>query len=186
MRRVSVPVWVIVLVVAILSAGCGATVVFAGYSGPSPSEARKTAVEERADTFNRAKSLIPDPGHQMTNFPIRRAVKEMTLREDMINHPWYVYITGDNGNPIGYYVAKWPPINSCDFLSSTQDVYNSDHGNLLMQSPSYDGVYYGQSSCDTLVIFDATTSAEIKVDKFHTYVSDVPLKLDVAQIKVTR
>lgn len=185
MRRVSIPVWLIVMIVAALFTLFGAAAAIS-YSGPSPSDARKTAVEDRADTFNRAKSMIPDPGKQMRNFPIRRALVEMTLREDKINHPWYVYITGDNGNTIGYYVAKWPPINSCDFLSSTEDIYNSDNGVVKMQSPSYDGVYYGQASCDTLVLFDSITNAEIKVDKFHTYVSDVPLKLDAARIKVTK
>lgn len=186
MRRVAVPIWLIVLVVAILSAGCGATAVLAGYNGPSPSEARKTAVEERADAFNRAKALWPDPGHLVKNFPQRKALVEFTTREDLINHPWFVYILGDNGNTIGYYVAKAAPENSCNFLSSTEDIYNSDKGTVKMQSPSYDGVYYGASQCDEWFFFDATTNALIKIRGVKFYVADQPLKIDAAAIKVQK
>jgi hypothetical protein len=183
MRRVSIPLWVLVLSASIGSALVGATIA-QSYNGPSPSNARKTAVENRADVFNRAVSLIPDPGKEMSNFPIRRAIKEMTLREDKVNHPWYIYTRGVNGNVIGYYVAKYPPVNACDFLSSTEDVYNSDHGNLKMQSPSYDGVYYGQSACDVWVIFDAATNAEIKIRGEYFDLADQPLRIVASPITV--
>jgi hypothetical protein len=180
-RSLKIPVWTIVLAAAILAAGCGAAAIRA-YSGPSPSDARKHAVENRADNFNRAASLVPDPHN--TNFPLRRALREFSDREDLLHHPWYVYLLGDNGNTIGYYVAKYPPENSCNFLSSTQDVYHDDHGNLPMQSPSYDGVYYGGSVCDEWFIFDAATNALVKFRGFHYYVADQPLRVDAKPIKV--
>jgi hypothetical protein len=183
MRRVSLPIWLVVLIAAVVAAGIGAAIA-QSYNGPSPSDARKAAVEARADAFNRAVQEYPDPGQLMHNFPIRHALRDMSLREDKINHPWYVYILGDNGNTIGYYVAKYPPINACDFLSSTEDVYGSDNGNLKMQSPSYDGVYYGQALCDVWVIFDAATNAEIKIGGLKFYTADAPLALQVQAIKV--
>lgn len=173
----------IITTLCVLSVAVGAAGAIA-YSGPSPSDARKHAVESRADNFNRAAALIPDPRN--TNFPIRRALRQMNDREDMLNHPWFVYLLGQNGNTIGYYVAKWPPINGCDFLSSTEDVWTNDKTALKMQSPSYDGVYYGGSLCNTWVIFDATTNAEIKIGGLQWYVSDQPLKLDAQAIKVKR
>lgn len=185
MRRVSIPLWAIVSMIVVLAA-ITVTSVAIGYSGPSPSDARKNAVESRADAFNRATKLYPDPGKNMTNFPLRKALVEFTQREDMTNHPWYVYILGDNGNTIGYYVAKAAPENSCNFLSSTEDVYGSSNGNLKMQSPSYDGVYYGGSACDEWFFFDATTNALIKIRGVKFYTADQPLKLDAAAIKVRK
>jgi hypothetical protein len=184
MRRVSVPVWAIVLAALVLGAGCGATTVLAGYTGPSPSDARKHAVESRADSFNRASALYPDP--KLSNYPQRKALREFTQREDLLNHPWFVYILGDNGNTIGYYVAKAAPENSCNFLSSTEDVWTSDKSALKMQSPSYDGVYYGASTCDEWFFFDSTTNALIKIRGVKFYVSDQPLKLQAEAIKVSR
>lgn len=179
MRRIGIPVWALVGVAVLIAAGSAIA-----YSGPSPSDARKNAVNNRADAFNRAVSLFPDPKTQ--NFPMRKALVEFTQREDLLNHPWYVYILGMNGNVIGYYVAKAAPENSCNFLSSTQDIYSNDHGLIPMQSPSYDGVYYGSSTCDEWFFFDAATNALIKIRGVNFYTADQPLKLDAQAIKVAK
>lgn len=171
MRRVA-----LIAIILLSVVGTGAAL---SYSGPSPSDARKHAVESRADAFNRAVSLYPDPKTQ--NFPLRKALVEFTQREDLLNHPWYVYILGMNGNTIGYYVAKAAPENSCNFLSSTEDVYNN---NVKMQSPSYDGVYYGGSLCDEWFFFDAATNALIKIRGVNFYTADQPLKIEAAPITV--
>jgi hypothetical protein len=148
----------------------------------SPSDNRKDAVESRNEAFNRAKSLYPDP--RTSNYPLRKALVEFTQRQDKIHHPWYIYILGDNGNTIGYYVGKTVPENACNFLSSTEDVYKSGDGNLKMQSPSYDGVYYGNAACDAWFFFDAATNALIQIRGVNFYTSDQPLRLDAKAIKV--
>lgn len=154
------------------------------YSGPSPSDARKQAVESRADAFNRAMRLYPDP--KTSNFPLRKALVEMTTRQDKIHHPWYIYILGQNGNAIGYYVGKTVPENACNFLSSTEDVYNnSDGGALKMQSPSYDGVYYGNAACDAWFFFDTATNALIQIRGVAFFSSDQPLKLESKPQKIS-
>lgn len=91
---------------------------------------------------------------------------------------------GDNGNTLGYYVAKAAPENACNFISSTEDIYNNDHGVVKMQSPSYDGVYYGQSQCDQWFFFDTATNALIQIRGVKFYVSDQPLKLNAQPIQV--
>lgn len=179
MRSVKIPVLPLIAVVAVII--IGSAYAASSYSGPSPSDARKTAVENRADNFNRAAALIPDPHN--TNFPKRRALSQMNNHEDKTG-PWYVYVDGDNGNTIGYYVAKYPPISSCDFLSSTEDVWTNDKTALKMQSPSYDGIYYGACDPSIWVIFDYSSGAEIKVIGFKGFVADKPLALNVQPIKI--
>lgn len=181
MRRLKLERNLLLCLLVFIIAGIG-TAAAIGYSGPSPSDARKHAVENRADNFNRATQKYPDPHN--SNFPLRKALIEMNNREDKIHHLWYVYILGDNGNAIGYYVAKSVPENSCNFLSSTEDVWTTDHAALKMQSPSYDGVYYGGAACDEWFFFDAATNAIIKIRGMHYYVADQPLKVDAQAIKV--
>ncbi len=65
---------------------------------------RQAAVNQRANVFAQAEKVAPAPNS--VNFPLRRALVEFTQREDLLNHPWYVYILADTGNVIGYYVAK--------------------------------------------------------------------------------
>lgn len=175
------------LVAGAICALIGVSAQFAGASlwgGNNPGNNRKAAVESRNSAFNHAVSLYPDPVN--SNFPMRKQLVEFDQREDKVNHPWYVYILGQNGNTIGYYVAKFAPENSCNFLSSTEDVYKDGNGNLKMQSPSYDGVYYGSSSCDEWFIFDYSTNALIKFRGMPFYTADAPLKIEASAIKVRR
>lgn len=180
MRKLSieraVSVSLLALVVVLLGAGVAMS---GGIGGLNPSNNRKQAVESRNDSFNAAKALYPDP--KLSNYPLRKTLIDMTQREDLLHHPWYVYVLGDNGNMLGYYVAKAVPINACDFLSSTEDVYN---GVVKMQSPSYDGIYYGNTDCNVWVFEDAATNAVIKLGGIKFYVADQPLKIEAAAIKV--
>jgi hypothetical protein len=180
MRKVTIPVWVIALVaVALISAACGAIAT----GGLNKADNRKDDVEHRNDAYNAAKAKYPDP--HPVNFPMRKQLVEFTNREDQLNHPWYVYILGDNGNTIGYYVAKFAPENSCNFLSSTEDIWTGDSGSSQkMQAPSYDGVYYGESSCDEWFIFDYSTNALVKFRGLKFYTADQPLKIEAEAIKV--
>lgn len=182
MRRLTVERIVLLTLLALLLAGMAAAYVSASGLDTSPSDNRKQAVESRNASFNRAKALYPDPVTQ--NFPARKALVQFTARTDLLNHPWYVYILGDNGNTIGYYVAKNAPENSCNFLSSTEDIYSNDQGVVKMQSPSYDGVYYGNSTCDEWFFFDAATNALVQIRGMRFYTSDQPLKLAAKPIEV--
>jgi len=174
--------WCLAGFVALLLALAGAAVVKSAAFDTSPSDNRKQAVQSRNSAFNRAKSLYPDP--YTRNFPMRKELVEFTQREDMLHHPWYVYILGLQGNVVGYYVAKFAPENSCNFLSSTQDIFETDHGTVPMQSPSYDGVYYGSSTCDEWFFFDESTNALIKIRGMNFYTSDQPLRLQAQPIRV--
>lgn len=133
------------------------------------------AERDRIETFERAEKVIPVPKNE--NFPLRSALAEFTRRQDLINHPWYVYVLGDNGNPIGYFTAKTYPQNACNFLSRTD-------GSL----PSLDGIYYGgggaSGACTAVFFFDNATNAMVVIDRLATFAVDIPLNLNVQPIKV--
>lgn len=150
-------------------------------------EQRRSAVDQRTGNFSRAEAIAPAPNS--TNFPLRKALVEFTKRQDLLNHPWYVYILGDNGNVIGYYVAQTKPVNSCNFLSSTEDVdWNEGAGGVVLTAPSLDGIFYGGSggaaSCDAWFFFDTTTDALVEIRGVKFFTADQPLRLDAKPIEV--
>jgi hypothetical protein len=149
------------------------------------SKQRNRAVNERIKTFSKAEKVAPTP--KLSNFPIRKALVKYTEREDMVNHPWYTYVLGDNGNVLGYYVSTTPPINACNFLSSTEILDRTSEGAAVLTAPSLDGIYYGgagaSGGCDVFFFFDRATDALIKIrGKFYT--ADRPLRVDAEPIKV--
>lgn len=147
---------------------------------------RKEAIHQRAEAFARATAAVPTP--HTSNFPLRKALAEFTKRQDELNHPWYIYVVADTGNVIGYYVGKTVPINACDFLSSTQQVLHDDNGNLILSSPSLDGIFYGgsgsSSGCDAWFFFDQTTNALIQIRGVNFFSADKPLALSAEPITV--
>lgn len=158
-----------------------------GDTGGKIDQQRKEAVSQRAEIFDRAVAVVPPP--KPVNFPLRRALAEFTKREDLLDHPWYVYILGDNGNTVGYYVSKHAPVNSCTFLSSTEQVWSGENGkSQVLTAPSLDGIYYGgsgaSSGCDEWFFFDYASDAMIKIRGMHFYVADQPLRLEAAPITV--
>lgn len=147
---------------------------------------RKAAVEDRAGGFSRAEAAVPI--RPSVNFPLRGALEEFNFRLDQENTLWYVYVLGFNGNMLGYYTATTRPINSCNFLSSTEQVRTSSNGNLVLTAPSLDGIFYGGSgasgACQSHFFFDAATGAMIEIGSLPFWVSDQPLLLEAEPILV--
>lgn len=149
---------------------------------------RKASVTARADSFARAQAIAPVP--KTSNFPLRKALVEFTARQDMVDHPWYVYVLAQTGNVIGYYVAKTVPVNACDFLSSTEVVDSSDSGKVVLTAPSLDGLYYGgagaSSGCDAWFFFDSATNALIQIRGVQFFSTDQPLRLEAKPITIAK
>lgn len=127
-------------------------------------EQRHDAIESRRDVFERAQSKWPAPTN-LSNFPQREALVEFTKRQDLVNHPWYIYLKNMLGEYTEYYVGKTYPISNCNFLSSTEDVDSSSNGKVVLTAPSYDGMFYGgagsSAACNSLFFFDYTTNAMV-------------------------
>lgn len=170
----------ILILTAVLT--MGASDCDGGDGGDKTENQRKAAVSTRAESFDRAEAKFPVK--QNTNFPKRGTLVEMAAREDLVNHPWYVYVLADTGNVIGYYVAETVPINACNYLSSSEERYWNDYGSWLMTAPSLDGMYYGQAECDVWVFKDANSDAIIKLGGIKFFVADQPLNVEAEAIRV--
>ena len=165
---------------ALVAAACG------NAGTPGGIVSRKEAISQRWHNFERAEALHPAPLQQ--NFPLRALLVEYTQRQDLINHPWYAYILGENGNAVYYFVSTTLPVNVCAFLSSTEDVKIDSYGNLVLTAPSLDGIYYGgagaSASCNGWIVKDAATNAMgiIYGDKILMF--DQPLILDTEPVRI--
>jgi hypothetical protein len=164
-----------------------AIVVFAGLfaacgTKTTSEKQREQAVNQRADTFGRALGQVPTPN--VTNFPRRKTLADAVVRQSLPNHPWYVYVLGQNGNIVNYFVAKSVPTNDCDYLSSTDNIQQVRGDNWDLPAPSLEGIYQSQTGCNTLTFFDLATDAEIQVSGLQTFVTDRPLKVDAEAVKV--
>jgi hypothetical protein len=170
--RVRVIITSLLLALAVMSlVACG------GEGTRSGDEQIEQAVNGRWKNFDRASQKYPDP--QLQNFPLRNVLLEMTLRQDMVNHPWYIYLFGQNGNMIGHYVGTTVPINACNFLSSSEDIYqDNEGGNMPVQAPSLDGMYYGTATCDAWVFIDAASNSLVQIRGMAFHASEAPMILD--------
>jgi hypothetical protein len=142
------------------------------------SEQIERAVSGRWKNMDRATKKYPDP--QLQNFPLREVLIEMTVRQDKVNHPWYIYLFGQNGNMIGHYVGTTVPVNACNFLSSSEDIHEdgNETGILTVQAPSLDGMYYGSSVCDSWVFIDAASGSMVQIRGMAFHASEAPMILD--------
>ena len=161
---------------AVLVAGCG------GKS--SAEQQREQAVNQRISGFAAAQAQVPTP--TIKNFPRRKTLADAVVRQSLPNHPWYVYVLGQNGNIVNYFVAKSVPVNDCDYLSSTDNIQTVKGDNWDLSSPSLEGIYQSQTGCNTLTFFDLATDAEVQVSSLQTFVTDRPLKVQAQPIKVTK
>lgn len=142
---------------------------------------REESVDLRAEGFARAETLIPVPRNE--NFPLRVVLAEYTVRQDLINHPWYTYILNDLGAVTHYFVSTAVPVNSCAFLGSTEDVLDQGTGSgIILTAPSLDGIYYGgsgaASACNGWIFIDAATGVLGMAFGMKIMTFDAPLILE--------
>ena len=147
---------------------------------------RREAIYAREQSFERAEAQIPAP--IPTNFLARKMLVKFVNRLDTPDLPFYIYVLGENGNVIGYYVSQAIPVNICAFITSTEKIYSSSSGNIKLTAPSYDGIYYGgagaSSGCDGWFIFDSATDALIIIYGRNLFVASQPLALEAKPITV--
>lgn len=171
------------ILTALVLVACGI-----GGGGPDSTQQRKKSNEFRTAAMNRAEGVAPLSGTKNVNFPLRKLLIEWNNRSDLVNHPWYVYIRGDQGNVIAYYVATTQPVSTCNFLSSTQDVDHDDNGNLILTAPSIDGMFYGGSGAEGgcgWVLKDYNSSAIVVLaGNTHFDALDKPLNIDAEAIRI--
>lgn len=173
MRRAVALIFILALTtLALVMSGCE--------SNNPQSEQRRSSIEDRAESFSRAEALLPIPRNE--NFPLRQVLVEYTVRQDLVNHPWYTYILNDLGAVTHYFVSTAVPVNSCAFLGSTEDIRDDKDGNLILTAPSLDGIYYGgsgaASACNGWIFVDAGTGVLGMAFGMKIMTFDAPLILE--------
>ena len=149
-------------------------------------DARDQSISFRDQNLALADAKFPLPILQ--NFPARGLLKEFTERQDLVNHPWFAYYMGENGNVVWYFVSETLPVNVCAFLSSTEDVRDDNDGNLILTAASLDGIFYGgagaSAACTSVIVKDAATGAIGTIPGDKLIVFDQPLLLEAEPIRL--
>lgn len=156
---------------------------------------RQNSVATRVTNFARAEQKYPQPIQE--NFPMREALLKYTQRQDLVNHPWYIYVSNEcfqcpGGITYQYYIGQTYPQSTCNFLGSTEDVKLWEKGETglaitKVQAPSLDGIYYGSGAttggCDYF-FFDVATDALMVIHHdWRWFTSDHVLLLEAKLVK---
>lgn len=145
--------------------------------------AREKNQSVQRSLMERATAAYPVP--TTTNFKAREAVVKQVERQDQAGMLFYVYILGQNGQQIGYYVANTRPIATCTLLTPPEErIGNSNGGYNVLKAPGLQGTYSPNPSCGSVFFFDAATDAYIEISGMSYFVSDQPLSVKSDPIKV--
>lgn len=131
----------------------------------------------------RATAAVPVP--QINNFLAREAVAKQVRRLDEKGKLFYVYILGQNGQQVGYYVSNTRPVSTCALLTPAQEVEHYNGATAVLGTPSLGGVYGFGGGCNSHFFFDAATDAYVEISGLPFFVADQPLAVDAAPIKVS-
>lgn len=134
------------------------------YSSNQGGSAQNKESIRQQDSYSRL--VAQDPAHEMTYSPTRKTINFWI---DTWNKPGklaYVYLQNANGQLIGYYVTVGPPVSMCTSLTPNYKMIDpggsSHNGNIPVNAPAVDGVYYSGGECNTYYAEDATTHAFIE------------------------
>ncbi len=148
-------------------------------------DSREQNMRAQQSLMSRATAAVPVP--QINNFLAREAVAKQVRRLDEKGKLFYVYILGQNGQQVGYYVSNTRPVSTCALLTPGQElVYSGNNGYTAMNSPSLGGVYGFGGGCNSHFFFDASTDAYVEISGLPFFVADQPLSVDAKPIKVSR
>lgn len=176
-----------------IRASMAASLVLLAGCDPSPQsaadQARQKNLEAQGDIISRATTSVPVP--RVNNFLARENLAEYMRRMDDPAKTWYIYVLGDNGAQLGYYVASTYPQSVCTFMTPPEDIREMRVGGgsgpnpvAVVTSPALDGIYYKGGGCETVFFFDAESSAMVMLTGMNIWASDIPLDLDAPRISV--
>lgn len=154
---------------------------------PSSEDSRRESVEFRAENFERATRRHPQPRQE--NFPMREALVKYTQRQDLLNHPWYIYVINEFQGSYQYFIGQTYPQSTCNFLGSTEEVKSRGDGTVVLTAPSLDGIFYGGGGskgggCDYFFFDMATDAMQVIHHDIRWFVSDRLLLLDARPVTV--
>lgn len=149
-------------------------------------DSREQNMRAQQSLMSRATAAVPVP--QINNFLAREAVAKQVRRLDEKGKLFYVYILGQNGQQVGYYVSNTRPVSTCALLTPSQEfvISGGGHHSAVLGTPSLGGVYGFGGGCNSHFFFDAATDAYVEISGLPFFVADQPLSVDADPIKVAR
>lgn len=119
--------------------------------------------ESQTQTSNYNRLVATDPAHTMQYSPTRNTINFwIDTWGRSPNAKSYVYIQDGNGKLTNHYVFVGLPVSYCAALTPTQHESYNDNGNVVLNNPSIDGVYYSGGQCNEYYGKDATTGAYVE------------------------
>lgn len=153
-------------------------------SGCVDDSSRAKNLKAQEGVMARATAVVPVPA--ISNFLAREAVAKQVKRLDEKGKLFYVYILGQNGQQVGYYVANTRPVTTCALLTPSQEIHSSSYGTAVVGTPSLGGVYGFGGGCNSHFFFDAKTDAYVEISGLPFFVADQPLSVDADPITVSK
>lgn len=147
------------------------------------SSSRDQNMRAQQSLMAQATAAVPVP--RVSNFLAREAVAKQVRRLDEKGKLFYVYILGQNGQQVGYYVSNTRPVSTCALLTPAQEIDRSQYGTAVLGTPSLGGVYGFGGGCNSHFFFDAATDAYVEISGLAFFVADQPLSVDAEPIKVS-
>lgn len=145
---------------------------------------RKLDAQTQTETINRLQAALPAP--RVNYAPTRRSVIDWIERWDAPDKVAFVYLMADNGQMLGYYVARGLPVSYCVGLTPPDRIIRQHEMDLVVAAPALDGVYYSGGDCNHFYLFDAGTDAYIEFGGgVRFFVSDQPLPVEAEPLGLT-
>jgi hypothetical protein len=156
----------------------------AGCSDASDPSAQQKGQADTEQAFKQQSSAVPYPVSQLTDSLERRNIRERLLRTNKPNQIAYVYLLGDTGTYIGYYVIKGK-------VSSTQSQMTTDQliswgsnssGSGVVNAPGDDGSY---GANENGIFFFSVEGVMVETDMRYV-VSDAPLNVNATKLNIPK
>lgn len=145
----------------------------------------KVDVSAKNAAVDRIRKQLPIPSIDYA--PVRRTIIDWNKRWDAPDKVSFIYLMADNGQFIGYYVARGLPVSYCVGLTPSDQIHIDRNGAAITRSaPDLDGVYYDGDDCNRYYFFDATTDAYIEFGGgIRFFIADQPLPVTVRPLGIT-
>ena len=170
-----------------LAAGLAGLALVATLSAGSCDDNTSGAQEQgQADTeqaFKQQAAAVPYPKAQLTDSLERRNIRERLLRTNKPNQISYVYLLGDTGTYIGYYVIKGKVSSTQSQMTTDQLV--EDCGSacaVAVPAPGDDGSY---GANEDGIFFFTVEGVMVETDMRYV-VSDAPLNVNAPRLNVPK
>ncbi len=160
-----------------------ATLTACSESNTSGAQADGQALTEQA--YTQQSKAVPYPVTELNDSLERRNIRERLLRSNKPNAVQYVYLLGDTGTYIGYYVIKGKVSSTQSQMTTAQLVQNcpyADSACPVVDAPGDDGSY-GDNEPG---IFFFTAEGVMVTTDMRFIVSDAPLKVDAPRLNVPK